>query len=84
MTTRARKNPAEPTAAEMYAKRTADINRLLADIKANLRLHAKAQRADPKNWGLTGDLGKVRQDLVEVVAFLTEMDPDEVKITLRR
>ena len=73
----------EPTAAEMYAARRADIDRLLAALKDNLRLHAKDHHANPRNWGLTGDLGKVREDLINIVAFMTEMEPEEVAATLR-
>jgi hypothetical protein len=72
-------NAPEPTAAETYAARRSDIARLLDVLGMELDRHADRAKADPKNWGLTGDLGKVRSDLMDTVAFISGMDRAEVE-----
>ena len=69
----------EPTAAETYAKRRSDIARLLDVLDMELDRHADRAKADPRNWGLVGDLGKVRSDLIDTVAFISCMDRAEVE-----
>ena len=73
----------EPTAAQVYAARRADIDRLVKALTSNLRDHARDHRSRPTDWGLAGDLGKVREDLINLVGFMTEMDPEEVEATLK-
>jgi uncharacterized alpha-E superfamily protein len=72
----------EPTAAETYAARCNDIARLLDVLQMELDKHAEAAKADPLNWGRTGDLGKVRSDLIDLVGFLSNMDPEHVEAFL--
>lgn len=73
-------NPArQPTAAETYAKHQADIARLIDVLQMELEAHAKKAKAEPTNWGLTGDLSNVRSGLVELVTFMSGMDEDEVE-----
>jgi len=71
-----------PTAAEAYAARRADIARLLDVIGMELdRMDADA-KAKPGDWGFPGSLGKVRSDLIEMVGFLSNRDPEEVEAFL--
>lgn len=72
----------EPTAAETYAVRQNDIARLMDVLQMELDKHAEAAKADPKNWGRTGDLGKVRSDLIELVGFMSGMDREHVEAFL--
>ena len=44
--------------------------------------HDEAQRADPGNWGHAGNLGKVREDLINLVGFMSNMDPEHVEAFL--
>lgn len=69
----------EPTAAEMYAARRNDIARLLDVLAMELDKHDEQAKADPTNWGITGNLGKVRSDLIDVVGFLSGMDREDVE-----
>ncbi|MGE3109679.1 MAG: hypothetical protein AB7N65_26230 [Vicinamibacterales bacterium] len=69
----------EPTAAEMYAARRDDIARLLDVLAMELDKHDDQAKADPTNWGITGNLGKVRSDLMDTVAFLSGMDREDVE-----
>lgn len=72
-------NQPQPSAAEMYAARRTDIARLLDVLEMELDKHAERATADPRNWGLPGDLGKVREDLVNLVGFMSGMDPEQVE-----
>lgn len=69
----------EPTAAEAYAARATDITRLIDVLEMHLEIHAESAKADPTNWGRAGDLGKVRSDLVNLVGFMANMDPEHVE-----
>ena len=71
--------PAEPTAAELYNARRADIARLLDVLAMELERHDEGFKADPKNWGFPGSLGKVREDLINTVGFMSNMDPEQVE-----
>jgi len=72
----------EPTAAETYAARRSDIARLMDVLQMELDKHDEQAKADPKNWGITGNLGKVRSDLIELVGFMSNMDPEHVEAFL--
>jgi len=72
----------EPTAAETYAARRSDIARLMDVLQMELDKHDAEQKADPKNWGHAGDLGKVRSDLINLVGFMSNMDPEHVEAFL--
>ena len=50
----------------------------LKERQMELDAHAKKAKAEPTNWGLTGDLSNVRSGLVELVTFMSGMDEDEV------
>ncbi|MEI8195734.1 MAG: hypothetical protein WCI73_07485, partial [Phycisphaerae bacterium] len=71
----------DPTnnARDAYQARTKDINRLIGLLKNELATHAQTSEANPKNWGYAGDLGKVRNDLIELVGFLSNTDRDKVE-----
>jgi hypothetical protein len=69
----------EPTAAQTYAARRNDIARLLDVLAMELDKHDEQAKADPTNWGITGNLGKVRSDLIDVVGFLSGMDREDVE-----
>lgn len=73
------KSAPQPTAAETYAARRNDIARLLDVLEMELDKHDQQQKAEPGNWGLTGNLGKIRSDLVNLVGFMSNMDPEEVE-----
>ena len=74
--------PQQPTAAEAYAARRNDIARLMDVLQMELDKHAEAAKADPRNWGRTGDLGKVRSDLIDLVGFMSGMDREHVEAFL--
>lgn len=63
-------NASETNARDAYQARQNDIARLIDVLQMELDKHADAAKADPKNWGRVGDLGKVRSDLTEMVSFM--------------
>ncbi len=73
----------EPTAAETYAARRSDIARLLDVLEMELDKHDERAKADPLNWGLPGNLGKVRSDLIDLVGFMSGMERERIEEFLR-
>ncbi|MBK9189958.1 MAG: hypothetical protein ACT4PL_03765 [Phycisphaerales bacterium] len=69
----------EPTAAETYAARRNDIARLIDVLQMELEKHDEQAKADPTNWGITGNLGKVRSDLMDTVGFLSSMEREDME-----
>jgi hypothetical protein len=73
----------ESTAAETYAARRSDIARLLDVLEMELDKHDERAKADPRNWGLPGNLGKVRSDLIDLVEFVSGMERERIEEFLR-
>ena len=73
--------PSDPAnnARDAYQARTKDIARLIGLLQNELATHAQTAKANPKNWGYAGDLGKVRSDLIELVGFLSNTDREKVE-----
>ena len=69
----------QTNARDAYQARRSDIARLMDVLQMELDKHADAAKADPKNWGRVGDLGKVRSDLIEMVSFMSQMDREAVE-----
>ncbi len=72
-----------PTAAQSYATRRSDIARLLDVLAMELDKHDQRAKAEPTNWGLHGNLDKVRGDLIDVVGFLSGMERERIEEFLR-
>ena len=76
------KNDATKNATETYQARTNDIARLMDVLQMELAKHADAAKAEPKCWGKVGDLGKVRSDLIDLVAFMSNVDREQIETFL--
>jgi len=68
----------EPTAAQAYAARRAEIARLLDVLEMELDRHAEETKADPKNWARTGDMTRLRDDLINIAAYMSNSDPEAI------
>lgn len=81
MTNRKNKKPAapQPTASEVYAARRGDVARLLDVLEMELTKHDEKISANPKAWGLTGNLEKMRSDLIDLVAFAANMERERIE-----
>ena len=64
------------TAAEAYAKTRGDNAALLDLIDQELAVHEKRAAADPGSWNRTGDLGHVRELLMQVLVFLMNAEDE--------
>ncbi len=71
-----------PTPAETSAAHRGDITRLLDVLQMELDKHAEAAKADPRNWGFAGSLGKVRSDLIDLVGFISGMERERIEAFL--
>ena len=67
------------TAAEVYAERRRDIDRLLEWLGQELGKDQRAAKADPGNWSYPGDLYRVRAGLVHVVAALRGVEVEAIE-----
>jgi len=67
------------TAAEVYAERRRDIDRLLVWLGQDLVKHAKQAKAEPKDWSLAGDLYRVRRGVLELVAALRGAEVEDIE-----
>jgi hypothetical protein len=67
------------TAAEVYAERRRDIDRLLEWLGQELAKHQKAARAEPGNWGAAGDLYRVRAGAIEILTALRGVEVEDIE-----
>ncbi len=67
------------TASELYDERRDDIARVTDWIELELDKHKFAAKANPKDWGYPGDLGHVREMLIETLAFLSNGETQEIE-----
>lgn len=81
MKTNATNDPAN-NAQHAYQAKANDIARLMDVLQMELDKHATDAKANPKCWGKVGDLGKVRSDLIEMVAFMSSVDREEIEAFL--
>ena len=61
---------AKKTAATDYSEKAAISQDLLKRLAARLSDHQTRQAANPNDWGYVGDLGRVNEELAQVLAAL--------------
>ena len=66
-------------ATRAYAKRRNDIARLIDVLQMELDSHNTQFANDPNRWGAAGDLGCVRDRLIDLVAFISQMEREDVE-----
>lgn len=69
----------QPSAPQTYAARRTDIARLIDVLEMHLEINDQAHAEAPGNWGLVGNLEKVRSDLIGLVGFMANMEPEHVE-----
>jgi hypothetical protein len=67
------------TASQAYAKRRSDIARLIDVLQMELDAHAKRAALAEKHWGYPGDLGRVREGLIELVMSMSGMERERIE-----
>jgi len=70
---------AKQTARELYDERRDDIARVLDWLDMELDRHRTRAKPNPKDHGYPGDLGHVREKLIETLAFLSNGEPQEIE-----
>ena len=71
--------PTKPTASELYEQRREDIARVLDWIAIELDKHETAAKTSPGDWSNAGDLGHVREKLIETLAFLSNREAETIE-----
>ena len=69
----------EPTAQQTYEQRRSDIARVLDWLDLELDRHGTDAKAKPNDWGYAGDLGHVREKLIETLAFLSNSETKDIE-----
>ena len=67
------------TARQAYAKRSADIARLIDVLQMELDAHAKRAALAKNNWFYPGDLDRVRGELIDLVSSMSGLPRDMVE-----
>ena len=67
------------SAATVYRSRRIDVEKLLGMLDEEVAHHAEYAAKEPRDWGFAGDLGHVRDLLVEALAFLSQQDRDDIE-----
>ena len=65
-------------AGQQYDAHANDIARLIDVLQMELEAHRQKTGACERGWAGVGDLEKVRSDLINTVAFMSNKDRDEV------
>lgn len=69
----------QQTAAACYAERYAEAQDLLKRIATRLAEHKKRQATAPADWGYSGDLGRINEQLAYVLADLGDRSAVDAK-----
>ena len=67
------------TARKLYDQRRQDIARVMDWIELELDKHKTNAKANPNDWGYPGDLGHVRENLIETLALLSNSEPQAIE-----
>lgn len=67
------------TASQAYAKRRSDIARLIDVLQMELDAHAKRAALAEKHWGYPGDLGRIRERLIELLMSMSGMERERIE-----
>ena len=67
------------TASQAYAKCRSDIARLIDVLQMELDAHAKRAALAEKHWGYPGDLGRIREGLIELVMSMSGMERERIE-----
>ena len=73
------KTTTNETASQAYAKRRSDIARLIDVLQMELDAHAKRAALAEKHWGYPGDLGRIREGLIELVMSMSGMERERIE-----
>lgn len=67
------------TARECYKQQSQDVGRLMKWLESELTTHNDQSAAEPTSYAFVGDLCHVSARLIELVAFITNNEPEEIE-----
>ena len=67
------------TAQDAYVQHRKDITSLMLWLELELEKHQANASEHPKDWGFVGDLGHVREKLIEMMTFLSHSQQHEIQ-----
>ena len=67
------------TAAEVYQARRRDVDSLLDMLRDEVAHHAAYAATEPGDWCFAGDMGHLRELLVEALCFLAQQETEDVE-----
>lgn len=67
------------TARTCYEQQARDIGRLMKWLESELSTHDHESAAEPTNYAYVGDLCHISARLIELVAFITNSEPEEIE-----
>jgi hypothetical protein len=70
---------AQRQATMLYVERLRDVEALLDMLKEEVTHHAEFARKEGVDFGHAGDLGELRRQLIEALAFLAQQEPEDVE-----
>ena len=70
-------------ATDAYAARRRQIDKLLERLRAEIDHHADYARKEGIDSGHAGDLGHVKELLLDALAFLAQREPEDIKRELK-
>ncbi|XOV74625.1 MAG: hypothetical protein ACFHWZ_14090 [Phycisphaerales bacterium] len=73
------KTTTNETASQAYAKHRSDIARLIDVLQMELDAHAKRAALADKHWGYPGDLGRIREGMIELVMSMSGMERERIE-----
>jgi len=62
------------TTDEIYKTKLKEIESIIESLKNNFKKHSDRQAADPKNWGFVGDLGYLKNELLNLNKYFSGED----------
>tara|TARA_B100000941_G_scaffold277707_1_gene241442 strand:+ start:131 stop:373 length:243 start_codon:yes stop_codon:yes gene_type:complete len=70
------------TAQNVYTQHRKDITILMLWLELELNKHQANASKHSKDWGFVGDLGHVREKLIEMMTFLSHSQQHEIEALL--
>ena len=67
------------TARETYDERRSEIAALLDTLGQEVNMHTEYAEKEGLHWGHAGDLGHVKELLVQTLAFLAQRDEADIQ-----
>lgn len=58
------------TAASQFEATSTVVEQQIAELQAKLEALKTQAKANPRNWGYAGSMGKVSSDLADLIEFL--------------